>query len=242
MKESQDDSLNMGIEKEEQLRDDELSVGNQDTEINPEVKETDYYEEVKEQEGKRLDHKSKKPLLFILSIFLCLIILATIMIEGKNYDSDSIENTSGGDETTNKNSEPEIRNSTSSAAIQEGDLITADNEEQERLNALAEESRVYCIISSSPYFKDVNSKGSLFISNPKESKYYTQVIIETDDNKEMYVSPLLAPDEKIESDYLTNKDFEQGSYHCYAYFNYYASEESSSYLGSMCAEINVVID
>ena len=195
----------------------------------------------KKEERNLLGHKSRKPFLIILFGLCCLIILIAVVIVGENFKSDSTENTSGQEVTINEKN-PEIKSFASSEAIQEGDLITTDNKEQERLNALAEESRVYCIISSAPYFQSIDSKGSLCISNPKESNYYTQVVIKTDDNEEMYVSPLLAPAEKIEYDYLTNKNFKQGSYHCFAYFNYYASEESSSYLGSMSAEINVEID
>lgn len=141
-----------------------------------------------------------------------------------------------------------LRDTFGQAAVESGDLNTTTGDEQQRLNELAESSRVYCIISSSPYFKDNKSKGSLFISNPKECEFYTQVVIKTEDEKEMYVSPLLAPDEKIEYDYLTNKEFEKGTYDSNAYFNYFKktgdtdTEFDYTYLGSMCAEINVVID
>lgn len=194
-----------------------------------------------EKESNLLDHKSKKTFLFILFGMFCLVGLTTTILVSKFISPDS-SGVVTKQEVSAKEDKPEIRSSGSIEAIQEGELMKEYNDEQERLNALAEESRVYCIISSSPYFQNIESKGSLSISNPKESKYYTQVVIKTEDDKEMYVSPLLAPDEKIESDYLTNKDFTPGNYHCYAYFNYYSSEESSSYLGSMCAEINIVID
>ena len=221
MKEYQEDSLNQDIE-----------TCNNDNEIG---------NETQKRERNLLGHKSRKPFLFILFGMICLVGLISVVIVGEIIKPDSTRVASEQGVST-KEDNPEIRSFGSSEAIKEGDLMTDNNEEQERLNALAEESRVYCIISSAPYFQDIDSKGSLSISNPKESKYYTQVIIKTDDDKEMYVSPLLAPDEKIESDYLTNKDFKAGSYHCNAYFNYYASKDSSSYLGSMCAEINVVID
>jgi hypothetical protein len=221
MKEYQEDSLNQDIETCKS----DNEIGN----------------ETQKRERNLLGHKSRKPFLFILFGMICLIGLISVVIVGEiiKPDSTGVASEQG---VSTKEDNPEIRSFGSSEAIKEGDLMTDNNKEQERLNALAEESRVYCIISSAPYFQDVNSKGSLSISNPKESKYYTQVVIKTDDDKEMYVSPLLAPDEKIESDYLTNKDFKAGSYHCNAYFNYYASKDSSSYLGSMCAEINVVID
>lgn len=221
MKEYQEDSLNQDIE----IEDSDKVIGN----------------ETQKRERNLLDHKSKKPFLFILLGMICLVGLITVILVGKNITSDKT-GVSSKQGVTTKEDKPEIRSSESSEAIQEGELKKETNEEQERLNALAEESRVYCIISSAPYFQDTNSKGLLSISNPKESKYYTQVVIMTDDDKEMYVSPLLAPDEKIESDYLTNRDFVPGNYHCYAYFNYYSTRESSSYLGSMCAEINIVID
>lgn len=221
MKEYQEDSLDQDIE-----------TCNSDKETS---------NETKKRERNLLGRKSRKPFLFILIGTICLVCLISVIIVGEIFKPDSTRMVSEQGETT-KEDNPEIRSFGSSEAVQEGDLMTDNNEEQERLNALAEESRVYCIISSAPYFQNIDSKGSLSISNPKESKYYTQVIIKTEDDKEMYVSPLLAPDEKIESDYLTNKDFKAGSYHCNAYFNYYASKDSSSYLGSMCAEINVVID
>jgi hypothetical protein len=221
MKDYQEDSLNQDIE----LEDSDKEIRN----------------ETQKRERNLLGHKSRKPFLFILFGMICLVGLISVVIVGKiiKPDSTGVASEQG---VSTKEDNPEIRSFGSSEAIKEGDLMTDNNKEQERLNALAEESRVYCIISSAPYFQDIDSKGSLSISNPKESKYYTQVVIKTDDDKEMYVSPLLAPDEKIESDYLTNKDFKAGSYHCNAYFNYYASKDSSSYLGSMCAEINVVID
>lgn len=199
-------------------------------------------DEIQKKERNQLGRKSRKPLLFAFIGIVCLVSLIFSFIVGENFTPKSTGSASEQVMTTKDNKNPEIRGSSNSEAVQEGELITDNNEEQQRLNALAEESRVYCIISSAPYFQDSESKGSLSISNPKESKYYTQVVIKTDDDKEMYVSPLLAPDEKIDSDYLTNKDFESGSYHCYAYFNYYANKDSSSYLGSMSAEINVVID
>lgn len=197
--------------------------------------------EMQKKERNLLERKARKPFLFILFAMMCLMCLLTVMIVNRIYTIDSNEKMTE-ENVIVKEDNPDIRNSDSTEAVQEGALMTDQNEEQERLDNLAEESRVYCIISSAPYFQDINSKGSLSISNPKESKYYTQVVIETEDGKEMYVSPLLAPNEKIESDYLTNKDFKAGSYPCKAYFNYYASKDSSSYLGSMCAEINVVID
>lgn len=221
MKEYQEDSLNQDIE-----------ISDSDKEIQ---------NETQKKERNLLGHKSRKPFLFILFGLICVVGLISAFIVGEYFKPDSAGMTSEQGVPT-KEDNPEIRSSVSSEEIKQGALMTDNNEEQERLNALAEESRVYCIISSAPYFQDVDSKGSLSISNPKESRYYTQVVIKTKDGKEMYVSPLLAPDEKIESDYLTNKDFEPGSYHCDAYFNYYSSKDSSSYLGSMCAEINVVID
>lgn len=237
MNEYQEASLNRGTEEEEKSgKSDfpsEIIKGKDDN-------DSEIIDETQNKEGNLLGHKSRKPFLFVLLALLSLVILVTVLMI--YIKSNSVGTTSEQEVIANEIYNPEIRRSTSSGAIQGGELTTADNDEQERLNALAEESRVYCIISSAPYFKDVNSKGSLSISNPKESKYYTQVVIKTEDDIEMYVSPLLAPGEKIESDYLTKKDFEQGTYRCYAYFNYYASEESSSYLGSMCAEINVVID
>ncbi len=220
MKEYQEDSLDQDIE----TCDSDKEISN----------------ETQKREGNLLGHKSRKPFLFILFGVICLVGLISVIIVGEiiNPDLTGVVSEQG----MSKEDNPEIRSFGNSDAVLEGTLTTDNNEEQERLNALAEESRVYCIISSAPYFQDIDSKGSLSISNPKESKYYTQVVIKTDDDKEMYVSPLLAPDEKIESDYLTNKDFKPGSYHCNAYFNYYASKDSSSYLGSMCAEINLVID
>lgn len=197
--------------------------------------------EMQKRERNLLDRKARKPFLFILLGMICLTGFISVILVSKISKPDSNEKRTE-ENVIGKEDNPDIRNSDSKEAVQEGALTINQNEEQERLDALAEESRVYCIISSAPYFQDINSKGSLSICNPKESKYYTQVVIKTEDGKEMYVSPLLAPNEKIESDYLTNRDFKAGNYHCNAYFNYYASKDSSSYLGSMCAEINVVID
>lgn len=222
MNEFQDDSLDQRIEQEE-------------SDLKPRM-------ESKKEERYLLGHRSRKPFLFLLSFLAGFMVLATAIFVGDRFMANSIKDTTAQDVAATEVNNPEIRDYADSESVQKGELMTDDNDEQERLNALAEESRVYCIISSAPYFADSNSKGSLSISNPKESNYYSQVVIKTDEGKEMYVSPLLAPDESIESDYLTSKDFEPGSYHCYAYFNYYSSEESSSYLGSMCAEINIMID
>jgi len=185
--------------------------------------------------------KARKPFLFILPVMICLTVLTAGVVIAVNFTKDPVRAATEQDDTVVTDA-PEISTSGNSSAVKEGELVSNNSGEQERLNELAEESRVYCIISSAPYFQDAGSMGSLSISNPEESRYYMQVIIKTDDGREMYVSPLLAPDEKIESDYLTNKDFDSGEYHCYAYFNYYADTDSASYLGSMCAEINVVID
>lgn len=133
--------------------------------------------------------------------------------------------------------------------ITSGKLKTTPDNEQARLDILAEESRVYCIISSSPSFDTVTDKGSLFISNPEESNYYTQVVLEVaETGKEMYVSPLLSPNEKIEYDYLTCQDFNPGSYPVNALFHYYSKIQDTgdldrdySYLGTMCAEVTVNI-
>lgn len=136
-----------------------------------------------------------------------------------------------------------------SDSISTGKLSTKIEDEQARLNQIAEDSRVYCIISSSPYFVSADSKGSLYISNPAESVYYTQVVIKTKDTeKEMYVSPVLAPNEKIESDYLSDQSFEPGQYKANAFFNYYQKAGDSGtnddymYIGTMVAEISVVIN
>lgn len=130
-----------------------------------------------------------------------------------------------------------------------GNLITSSSkDEQARLNALAENSRVYCIISSSPYFQNSTETGSLFISNPSESIYFTQVVINSKDtNEELYISPLLKPDEKVEYDYLTKQDLKAGVYPSLAYFNYYAKSSDNNdtdyvYIGTMCAEIDIVIN
>lgn len=136
-----------------------------------------------------------------------------------------------------------------SSSISKGRLSTTISDEQARLNQIAENSRVYCIISSSPYFDNANSKGSLYISNPTESVYHTQVVIKAKDTeKEMYVSPVLAPDEKVEKDYLTDRSFSNGEYQANAYFNYYTKSGDSedpddfTYIGTMCAEVLIVID
>lgn len=144
---------------------------------------------------------------------------------------------------------PSVQSNGNSDSISSGgELSTNVEDEQARLNAIAENSRVYCVISSSPYFKSAKSKGSLFIINPKKSRYYTQVIIKTKDTqKKMYVSPLLAPNKKIEYDYLTDKDFEPGEYKANAYFNYYSKTGNSgtnsdyTYIGTMCAEVEIEI-
>lgn len=141
-----------------------------------------------------------------------------------------------------------IRN-VSNNGVSNGDILsTTISDEQARLDAIAENSRVYCIISSSPYYTSATDKGSLYISNPKESVYYTQVVIKSiEDDKEMYVSPLLKPNEKIEYDYLTEKNFVKGRYPANAHFNYYSRIDDSGtdtdyvYIGTMCAEIVIVI-
>jgi hypothetical protein len=183
------------------------------------------------------------PMIVFCSIFLTSGVLVAGRIMSNLKDSDrevNVQDNSG---------KVVLRDATGLSSVEIGDLVTTTGDEQQRLNELAENSRVYCIISSSPYFKDSKSKGSLFISNPQESEFYTQVIIKTKgDEKEMYVSPLLAPDEKIEYDYLASTEFEKGSYDANAYFNYFKKDGDTgmdsdyAYLGSMCAEINVMID
>lgn len=145
----------------------------------------------------------------------------------------------------------DIQNVNNRESVDKGELTSVnDKEEQARLDALAENSRVYCIISSSPYFSSVEDKGSLYISNPPESTFYTQVVIVTqEDEKEMYVSDVLAPNEKVEYDYLSDKSFKKGSYKCNALFNYYNKESNSEtgkdeyiYVGTLVAEVVMVVD
>jgi hypothetical protein len=203
-----------------------------------EPKEKKQVKTCKKERTKRDKQKSRRPSFFaVATVFLCILsVMATITI-GKIIASERDPAVTHVDSFS-----PKIQKTIDNANVQMGALETSADGEQERLNALAEDSRVYCIISSSPYFPDVNSKGSLYISNPEQSKYYTQVVIKTVDDKEIYISPLLAPNEKIEYDYLTDKDISEGSHSAYAYFNYYVNSESSSYLGSMCAEIKLVIN
>lgn len=147
-----------------------------------------------------------------------------------------------------KNSTVPVIGVSTSDSISTGKLSTKNENEQARLNQIAEDSRVYCIISSSPYFENVESRGSLFISNPAESAFYTQVVIKAKDTeRELYVSPVLAPDEKIEYDYLSNRSLIPGEYQANAYFNYYSktgdsgTQDDYMYIGTMVAEILVVL-
>ena len=139
---------------------------------------------------------------------------------------------------------PQIRKTDNQEAIDTGGLSMLSKEDrQKNLNDISEGSRVYCIISSSPYFPSITEKGALFISNPAESVFHTQVIIEEKETgEEMYVSSLLAPNEKIEYDYLTNKTYGEGEYVAMAYFNYYDGRDSDfSYKGTVSVEILIKI-
>lgn len=145
----------------------------------------------------------------------------------------------------------DARLGTDKKSVEQGEIkLTVNKEEQERLDDLSANSRVSIVISSSPYFSTVSEKGALYISNPPDSQYSEQVVIITKDTEEeMYVSPILDPNEKVEEDYLTNQSFKPGRYEANALFNYYSKsintesgKEEYSYIGTMVAEIFVVID
>lgn len=143
--------------------------------------------------------------------------------------------------------DPTIRDSGNNDAVGSGGLSSISNSDKQNvLNKISEGSRVYCIISSSPYFSSIEEKGALFISNPKESVFHTQVVIEEKSTEEeMYISSLLAPDEKVEYDYLTNKNYAEGEYVAMAYFNYYQPDENKdgefNYTGTVSVEILIKI-
>jgi hypothetical protein len=214
--------------------------------------------EIKPKSNKRIDNKDKDKnhrsnMMTMLLCILCIISLlfATDVVTAAGVRAFFQHLTSSERDIEVKsvtNKDVPIIRGTDSDSIESGRLSTNIANEQERLNQIAEDSRVYCIISSSPYFDSVDSKGAMFISNPSESIYYAQIVIKTkDEDSEMYISPVLAPDEKIEYDYLTNKSFEPGQYPANAYFNYYTKTadgtgEDYIYIGTMCAEVLVVID
>jgi uncharacterized integral membrane protein len=214
------------------------------------VKEMEQKEETTKQKQKKKANRKNKILLGLLFLFLFSVIAVknvSSMSNVVNFFTSLFHKEApvqGEVDTTDQ----EIR-AIHSDSVSSVELSTSVEEEQQRLNAIAENSRVYCIISSSPYFSSAKEKGTLYISNPKESIYYTQVIIKTKDTeKEMYVSPLLAPEDKIEQDYLTDQSFAKGSYKANAYFNYYSkigntgTEKDYTYIGTMCGEIELIID
>lgn len=213
------------------------------------------HKRIPKDKGEKQNSKSKK--VFACMIFLLVICFTTLFAANDfsiprmiNSITSLFSDDSGKVAEGKANSrDPSVQSNGNSDSISSGgELSTNVEDEQARLNAIAENSRVYCVISSSPYFKSAKSKGSLFISNPKKSRYYTQVIIKTKDTqKKMYVSPLLEPNKKIEYDYLTNKDFDPGEYKANAYFNYYSKTGNSgtnrdyTYIGTMCAEVEIEI-
>lgn len=121
--------------------------------------------------------------------------------------------------------------------------VSITDEEQAELDAIAERSSVEIIISSSPFFADATSEGSFFISNPSYSNYDLQVVITTEDGREVYVSPLLKAGQGVDYDVLTDQTLEAGSHDARAVFNYYMDVNGEpAHYASMVAEITIVIE
>lgn len=107
---------------------------------------------------------------------------------------------------------------------EKGDIITGAKESEKS-------EGLRCIISSAPYFTDAKSMGSYCIANHTDNKgYLLQVEISDNNTGELlYISPLLKPGEKIQEDYLTNQEYQDGSYPATATFNFYQAEDEAFY-------------
>ncbi len=88
------------------------------------------------------------------------------------------------------------------------------------------------IVSAAPTFDKASIKGVLNIANHKDNKdliLQVKLVNRANPDEIYYISPVLQPDQHIETDYLKKQDLTSGDYDCLAIFDFYNISDSSHY-------------
>ncbi len=123
----------------------------------------------------------------------------------------------------------------SNGILQSGDAEKIRAEFQKKVD----ENQLSIRINSNPVFDKDCKKGNIRIENVPQNRYNQQVTITLDkDGKEVYVSPLLKPNQYIEFASLT-KQLSPGDYKATALFQAYDSEDN--FIGQVAAGITLTV-
>lgn len=116
-----------------------------------------------------------------------------------------------------------------------------DNEDKvSDLNKRVEDGMITISMNADPAFETASSKGNLLIENSEKNKHPQVVQIYTkDDNKLIYTSDMIPIGKTLKEDTLDVK-LSKGNYKCTAYFNA-VDETSGEKLGTAAADITVHI-
>lgn len=79
------------------------------------------------------------------------------------------------------------------------------------------------------------------IYNNLESGYLLQVTITTENDEVVYKSPMLEPDQRIESAKITNTDIKEGEYTCNAQFEFFTLDGENLVTTQNIGNISVVV-
>jgi hypothetical protein len=97
------------------------------------------------------------------------------------------------------------------------------------------------VFSAAPSFDTAKSKGIIKIANHEDNKDLTlQVRLLDGDGTLLYVSPMLSPGQRIDSDYLTKKDLKAGDYPVQEVFDFY-NQDDGSHFYSISANVTLCI-
>lgn len=101
---------------------------------------------------------------------------------------------------------------------------------------------VRLVISTAPLFPSADAKGTLNIVNPSDNEgLLLQVrIIDPATDELLYLSPVLQPEQRIETDYLRKHDLSAGTYDATAIFDFY-EQDGKSHFYSIAATVQIQI-
>lgn len=125
--------------------------------------------------------------------------------------------------------------------VQDGTLDLTNSEEiKAMLQANVDKSAMTYRININPIFESGQAEGELMIENVADNQYLLQVeIIEEASSKQIYISPVLKPDQSIEKGTLTY-DLPEGKHKAIAYFRCY-EKETQVIVGEVGMKINITV-
>lgn len=129
--------------------------------------------------------------------------------------------------TTPMTQDQSIINTDNADAVQDGSTITFPE-----LSKQPPAQPVRLIISTAPIFDAAKAKGSLNIINHPDNKgllLQVRIVERNNPDNIYYISPVLKPEQKIETDNLINQDLQAGNYDALAIFDFYTQSDESHY-------------